>query len=164
MNKQEKRRVNIAAHPYVPHLLEDIKAAHRPEESEPAESSIEDYLEEVDRYIYGERHPGLCTFGDHCGLEPADFPPPEQLIDRDIEMICDAFEDLLFSWNARLSLPENIPLCLRYKLTVGVLSEEFIPMSIGYITFDYCSGYAPDCPLGEYCPCLEIWNDDEEED
>lgn len=129
MNKQEKIRANISAHPYVPHLLEDIKAAHRPEES-----------------------------------KPADFPPSEQLIDWDIEMICDAFEDLLFSWNAGLSLPGKIPLRLRYKLTFGVLNEEYIPMSIGYITFDYCSGYAPDCPLGKYCPCLEIWKDNGEEE
>ena len=29
--------------------------------------------------------------------------------------------------------------------------------------FDFCSGYAPDCELKEHCPCLEIWNEEEDD-
>ncbi len=29
----------------------------------------------------------------------------------------------------------------------------------GSMSFDFCSGYAPDCEFKEYCPCLEIWNE-----
>ena len=161
MSKHGKRKYNIPAHPYIPHLLEDIKAAHRTEESRPVES-FEDYIEEVERYIHGDYDPDKSTFGKYCGLDVGHFPPPEQLTDRDIELVCDAFEEMLHTWNANVALPENVPHRLRYKLTIGILDEEYIPMNMGFITFDFCTGYAPDCELGEYCPCLEIWNDDNE--
>jgi len=28
----------------------------------------------------------------------------------------------------------------------------------GMMSFDFCSGYAPDCIFKEYCPCQEFWN------
>lgn len=158
----EKNRINHT-HPYIPHLLDDIKAAQRDEEAslqDDAEESIEEHFEQIDRWIAGE-YDGH-TFGNYCGLESINFPPPEQLNERDMELICDAFEELLASWNAGISLPDNVPLPLRYTLTVGTLNEEFVPMKMGSVIFDYCSGYAPDCPLKEYCPCLEVWNNDDD--
>jgi len=163
MNEREKRNNTAPAHPYIPHLLQDIKAAHRTGESKPVES-FEDYIEEVERYIHGDYDPDKSTFGKYCGLEVRNFPPPEQLTHRDIELVCDAFEEMLHTWNAHVSLPENVPHRLRYNLTIGILDEEYIPMNIGFITFDFCDGYAPECPLEEYCPCLEIWNDDDDND
>jgi hypothetical protein len=34
----------------------------------------------------------------------------------------------------------------------------------GQMSFDFCSGYAPDCVFKEYCLCWEIWNAEENDD
>lgn len=163
MNKKTK---NTSIHPYIPHLLDDIKAAHRDKETNERDStpeSIEEYLEQVDRWINGECGPEH-TLGYYCGLKSENFPPQEQLSDRDIELVCNAFEELLYSWNAGLSIPESVPLRFRYTLMVSLLKDHFIPLNSGFFGFDYCTGYAPECALKEYCPCLEIWNNDDDDD
>jgi hypothetical protein len=165
MDGRNNRKKKKSMHPYIPHLLNDIRAAHRVEDlcdryNEP--QTFEEQLEEMERWAAGEFENPEHTFGYYCGLETVNFPPPDQLNDRDIEMVCEAFNKLLFSWNASIDLPDSLPLRLRYKFMVNTLNEGFTPVSCGIIGFDYCTGYAPDCPLGEYCPCLEIWNDDDE--
>lgn len=145
-------------HPYLPHLLTDIKAAHRPEggrEREHSPVSLWQELEEAERYATVE--PEL-TLGYYCGLKVEDFPPPEQLSARDLKRVCKAFREMLLSWNADISLPDTLPLSFEYRLTTGTLNERFEPVNYGHITFDFCTGYAPDCALKEYCPCLEFWN------
>jgi hypothetical protein len=29
------------------------------------------------------------------------------------------------------------------------------------MSFDFCTGYAPDCVFKEYCPCREFWDKEE---
>lgn len=147
-------------HACIPHLLADIRAAHRNREPGVDEvrpsMSIEEVLEEVERWATGPEPEH--TFGYYCGLEVGDFPQPEQLSHQDLERVCDSFRELLFSWNADISLPDALPLPLRYQFMVKTLDERFTLVKAGFITFDYCSGYAPDCPFKEYCSCLEFWN------
>jgi hypothetical protein len=114
----------------------------------------------IERWVAGEFDNPPHTFGYYCGLKPENFPPPEKLSDRDIEIICDAFNKLLFSWNASIDLPDSMPDRIKYTFMVNTLNEGFTPVNSGIIGFDYCTGYAPDCPFGEYCPCLEIWNNE----
>jgi hypothetical protein len=47
---------------------------------------------------------------------------------------------------------------------VNSLNHETSMVNSGCTHFDLCSYYAPDCELKEYCPCLEIWNEEEDED
>lgn len=145
-------------HPYIPHLLADIRAAHRnrqPDSDEVRPSmSIEEVLEEAERWAIGPEP--QHTFGYYCGLEARDFPPPEQLSRQDLEWVCNGFREMLLSWGADVSLPETLPLSLEYQFTVGTQNERFELVSYGRITFDVCTGYAPDCALKEYCPCLEF--------
>lgn len=145
-------------HPYIPYLIADIEAAHRveiPYKSSEV-SDIENHLEEVERWIAGDvpHH----TLGYYCGIKTIDFPPSEQLSKQGIKLVCAAFKKLLFSWNVEIHLPDELPLDLRYRFMIKTLDEKFFPMSSGFIHFDFCTGYAPDCVLKEYCPCLEIWN------
>ncbi|CAN5144952.1 hypothetical protein BH20BAC1_BH20BAC1_03400 [soil metagenome] len=151
-------------HPYIPHLLADIAAAHRDENAIPQENhqSIETHLEEVDRWINGEMPEH--TFGYYCGLRSIDFPPPEQLTIKEMKLVCRAFEHLLFTWNSGIDLPKKLPVRLRYQFTVDTLNQEIAIVNSGFMTFDYCSGNAPDCIFKEYCPCLEIWNNPEDDD
>ncbi len=151
-------------HPYVPFLIEDIQAAERPEGpmEEFVSQSFEEEMEAIERWVCGEDEPHQ-SFGAYCGLSPEDFPPAEQLSDRDISLVCNAFEHLLFTWNADIDLPDNLPPHTRYKLTVNTLTEGFVPVNSGIMTFDFCSGYAPDCALGKYCRCLDYWYKERDE-
>ncbi|MEO8960850.1 MAG: hypothetical protein ABI325_03150 [Ginsengibacter sp.] len=83
-------------HPYIPHLLTDIAAAHRteiPEEIFP--QTMEDHFEEIDKWVSGEEPDN--TFGYYCGLHSENFPPPDQLTDEEIILIRKAFEKMMYT-------------------------------------------------------------------
>jgi hypothetical protein len=151
-------------HPYLSHLIADIEAAqHAQDPNEmPRVQSIEEHFEEVERWISGEdpQH----TFGYYCGLEAVNFPPADQFTDEEIKLVCNAFEHMLFTWNSGTEFPDKLPPAFRYKLMVNILDEGFTPVNSGSMTFDFCSGYAPDCIFKEYCSCLDMWNDFEKEE
>lgn len=105
-------------HPYIPHLLADIAAAHRKEiPEEHISQSIEEHFEEVERWISGEdpEH----TFGYYCGLSAENFPPAEQLTDEEMILIRQVFEKMMFSWNHGIELPEKLPVAFAYKMIVA---------------------------------------------
>ncbi len=146
-------------HPYLPYLLEDIKNAERISEEAPAEhypETIEEELEAAEDWVSGGslNH----TFGYYCGLRREDFPPVEQFSEEDIRKTFRAFGHLLFTWNADLDLPEELPWTLRYKFMINILNEKFTLMESGFLVFDFCSGYAPGCVFGKYCGCKKFWD------
>jgi hypothetical protein len=67
---------------------------------------------------------------------------------------------MLASWNVSVDWPEEFPWKRRYELSVSFLDREFMPMNTGMYVIDFCTGYAPDCELGEYCRCLDIWKEE----
>ncbi len=152
-------------HPYIPFLLDDIAAAQRQEipEYEEPEQDMEDYFEEIERWFEGEEE-HKHTFGYYCGLNSENFPPPEQLTDEEMVLVRKAFEKMMYTWNQGVDFPENLPPAFAYKLTVDMLNEKTNIPNSGFMTFDFCSGYAPDCIFKEYCPCLEIWNEISDDD
>ena len=145
-------------HPYLPHLLTDIAAAHRTEISEEQKPPItfEEEMEEIEKWVAGEEPD--YTFGYYCGLEAINFPPPEQLTDTEMKKVLKAFNQMMFSWNLDISLPEKLPVTIAYKMTVDTLDSKTAIVNTGSLGFDFCTGYAPGCIFKEYCPCLEIWN------
>jgi hypothetical protein len=118
-------------------------------------ATIWEELDKIERWATGPEPEH--TFGYYCGLKVEDFPPAEQLSNHDLKRVCNAFRELLFLWNADISLPDALPLRLKYQFMVNTLNEGFTVVNSGSITFDYCSGYAPECPFKEYCPCLQSW-------
>lgn len=145
---------------YITQLLSDILAAHRVESRKEVfeEESLEDHITDIERWISGvEEQP----FSYYCGLEAEAFPPGNQLSDVDMEKICDAFTAMLNSWNVDPYLPPELPLTRRYELLVGILDDEFTPFNCGTFVFDFCTGYAPECDLKEYCRCLDVWEGDD---
>ncbi len=145
-------------HPYIPHLLADIAAAHRtdiPHEEE-AEQTIEAHFEEIEKWVSGED--AEHTFGYYCGLNSEDFPPAGQLSDIEMKMIRKAFEEMMHSWNHGIDLPKKLPAAFAYKMIVESLEMKTNIVNTGYMSFDFCSGYAPGCVFKQYCPCLDLWN------
>lgn len=144
-------------HPYIPHLLADISAAHRtdiPEEK--ILQNLEEEFEEIEKWVSKEDE--LKTFGYYCGLESENFPPPEQLTEKDMKLVFRAFKKMMDTWNHGIDLPKKIPTAFAYQLMVGVLNKKTMIVNSGFSSFDFCTGYAPDCELKEYCPCLKDWD------
>ena len=67
----------------------------------------------------------------------------------------------MFSWNLDADFPKTLPPALYYNFLINTLNEKTTIPNSGFMTFDYCSGYAPDCVFKEYCPCLKFWNEEE---
>lgn len=157
---QKMMKKKKPTHPYIPHLLNDIAAAHRnTEEARQCEpKTLEEELEEAERYVLEEP---AHTLGHYCGLKKEDFPPSNQLSDKDMKIVCKSMNAMLYTWNITIDLPKNLPPSFAYTLMVDCLNKKiFIPDS-GFCGFDFCTGYAPDCELKEFCPCLKIWNEKE---
>ncbi len=151
-------------HPYLPHLLSDIAAAHRTEitaEDKPP-LTCEEEMEEKENWLEGKEPDH--SFGYYCGLDAINFPPPEQLNDAEIKEVLKAFEKMMFTWNLDISLPELLPLPIAYTMTLDTLNTKTDIVNSGMMGFDFCTGYAPNCIFKDYCPCLEIWNKDDADD
>jgi hypothetical protein len=149
-------------HPYIPHLLSDIKAAHRLEQAAETSfsQSFEEEMEEIERYISGDGEQPLSYF---TGLKKETFPPAELLNEKDMEAVLNSFDEMLETWNIIIDYPEAMPVKERYCFLIWhVLENEVTPVSFGNVHFDFCTGYAPDCAWGQYCSCLEYWNQEEE--
>jgi hypothetical protein len=142
-------------HPYLPHLLADIKTACRtkiPEEVLP--TTFEEEMEEIERWVAGEEP--AHTFGYYCGLHPGDFPPASQLSTKDMRMVCKAFHDMMATWNLDADFPKKLPLPIRYTMLIQTLDEKTDIPNHGFMSFDYCSGSPEGCVFGVYCSCIEL--------
>lgn len=147
-------------HPYLKHLLQDIKNAGR-EEADSSSStepmSFEEQMKDVELYVSDINEQSLSYF---TGLHNEDFPPSEQLTEEDMESVLQAFAQMLKTWNATIHYPEKMPCKARYEFLLNhALETEFTPVQYGHIGLDFCTGCAPDCEWGEYCTCLEYWNE-----
>lgn len=142
--------------PYLEYLLAGIKAAHQriDRNSEYPQEGLDEHFRDIERFISGDSE---HTLQYYCGLNSGDFPPVEQFSENEIKQLCHGFEEMLASWNVNVDWPEKLPWDKRYALTVALLDREFTPLNTGMFVFDFCTGYAPECELGEYCRCLEYW-------
>lgn len=146
-------------HPYIPHLISDIQNACRDEKKiETAiPESFDSHFEEVERYL--DMHKNSKPFSSFCGLSRQDFPPAEQLTDEDMSLVIEHFHSLLFSWNTRAHIPEQMPVPMQYDIIVDILDNDYTLMEYGFLNIDFCSGCPDGCKLGEYCPCIKYWEE-----
>ncbi|MDB5247782.1 MAG: hypothetical protein JWQ40_2176 [Segetibacter sp.] len=151
-------------HPYLTHLFTDIAAACRDEIviEQKGPISFEEEMEEIERWLEGAEP--AHSFGYYCGLESVNFPPPEQLTREEMEQVIAAFRQMMLSWNLDIDLPASLPLPMAYAITIDTLNMKTGIVNSGFISFDFCTGYAPDCIFKQYCPCLKIWNETDDDD
>jgi hypothetical protein len=157
---------------YINHLLSDISEACREEQPEAYSfaspdndmEAMERYFEEVERWLNSDPE---HDFSYYCGLQKEQFPPPEKLTGEQMESVIQALKKLLFSWNIGVDLPEQLPVCKKYTLMVGILERKVAIVDSGFETIEFCTCDPPSCPLNEWCSCREIWykqQDDDEDD
>jgi hypothetical protein len=89
-------------------------------------------------------------------LTKEDFPPSDQFTYKELLMVCEAFEDMLHSWNIHVDMPSDVPPPMRYDLTVNLLENECLPPRMGIFFFDFCTGVSEKCALKMYCRCRSI--------
>jgi hypothetical protein len=135
-------------HPYLPHLLADIEAAHRTEKPKQRDQLLEEILDQVTRLENAH------LFGYYCGLSAEIFPPAEQLLAKEMKMVNSAFRKMMKSWNAACYLPRQLPPKMVYQLLIQTLERRYDPLMQGSVTWGYCSRNAADCVLEKYCSCL----------
>ena len=110
-------------HPYLPHLLSDITAAHRAEPSLPiVAKTFKEQMEEVERWVAGIEEPH--TLGYYCGLAKENFPPAKQLTQEDLLLVYEALKKMMYSYNIGIDLPEELPAQFKYELTLSTLNEK----------------------------------------
>jgi hypothetical protein len=114
-------------------------------------------MEIVEDYATGQNIPP--SLSHQCGLLPEQFPPEAMLTEREMQIIIDAFQEMLSTRHIAADFPSGLPASRVYPLLVGLLKEEAWYFPGGMLHFDFCTGYAPDCELKEYCPCLKYWNE-----
>lgn len=152
-------------HPYIKHLLSDIKGAEKPDEDpieEQLPKSFEEEMEEIERWVSSEGETPLSRL---TNLNKEDFPPPEQLTEKDMEAVLGAYDNMLATWNISVDYPEVMPTIDRYKfLRKTILKDKVTPMSFGFVHLDYCTGNPEGCEWGKYCSCLDYYNELTDED
>jgi hypothetical protein len=147
-------------HPYIPHLLEDIAAAHGTEQPpESPANSLQNIIEELHRFDEAQ-----YTLGYYCGLDAGNFPPPEQLLKKDMKLVCIALKKMMLSWNLKCHLPKRLPPDRAYTLLITMLDEPIDPLLQGMIEFNFCSTDPSDCLLKEYCTCKDNKPSDDDDE
>ncbi len=148
---------------YIGQLVEDMEAAQRPEQEhnwsdEPW--SLERHFAEIERWIAGEEPDH--TFSYYCEMNIEQFPPAEQLTDQQLQRVCNAFQQLLASWNLEISIPEAVPLRIAYPFIVGVLTEKVQIVTDGLIGIEVCTANPASCPFAAYCICATDFSEEQE--
>jgi hypothetical protein len=146
---------------YIEQLLEDLRAAHHTEEGvaqvELNEQTFEAHMEEIENWVSGNLPPS--SFAGQSNIDQNRFPAPDQLTEEEMEAVIAGIEGLFGSWNNSIDFREGMPTPLRYTLAVSLMAEDAFYVASGMIHHDFCTGYAPDCELGEYCGCKQYWKD-----
>lgn len=101
------------------------------------------------------------------GIDPANFPPAEQLNQFDLQLKFIELVNILEEHNFIYELGKDLPISIAYKYLVEkFLSDEGQVMQKGWrYHINGCDGYCPDCFQLDYCKIWdEIWTKEEIEE
>jgi hypothetical protein len=140
-------------HPYIPHLLEDIASAYQLEQ--PIASTDQGLLDIVEEMRKRVEEPGH-SLGYYCGLGAENFPPPDQLLKKEMKLISGALKKMMLSWNLKCDLPRKFPPELAYAFLIKTLEKRIDPNYGGLKVVNFCSMNPLVCLLKEYCACRNI--------
>ncbi len=140
---------------------EDFEDDSEDDSADEKEDNLQETFAEVERFVSGMPPP--LNFGGHCGLKVADFPPAEQLSEEDMKELIKAYRKMGVTWNIDFCFPKKLPTVQHYNILINTLNERIMIMKNGFTGMDYCSGNPDGCKFGEYCKCLEYWNEKTED-
>lgn len=147
---------------YLTFLLQDLKKAHRVqahEQKDDTPTSFKLEMEAIENWATGNNAPS--SFLELTGLTLDQFPPPDKLSQEEMDTIMVAFHEMLSTWNMQAEFPPDFPKERAYTLLIGLINKEAWYLPGGTLHFDFCTGYAPDCVLKEFCGCKKYWDQED---
>jgi hypothetical protein len=149
---------------YIDQLIEDIQAAHKPEEENKNGDppSLKDHFREIEKFI-GMEEPEH-DFSYYCGLREQQFPAAELLTSKQIRLLFNAFSKLVLSYNISVLIPKAIPLPEAYSLLISVLNRKVFIVNFGNVVVEFCTTDPPSCPFKEHCLCKKNTDKKEEDE
>jgi len=147
----------ITMEKYLQQLFSDLRSAHRSKDSDsiPPTMTLEDEFSEIENWLSEGVDPNTLPLGKICGVEKSQFPPVEKLNSNQIEQICTEIDQLLFSWNITLNLPNSLPIQTAYKFHLQCFEEQIMIVDFGNVGFSFCNEAPEECIFGEHCSCIE---------
>jgi hypothetical protein len=131
-------------------------------EDEEAEQKLIEHLEEVEAYLdFDEENHDI--FGNSIGLDKSIFPKAELFTESQIQEIILEFNNMLRSHRVSADIPHALDASLKYSLLISILDETLFLGHLGIISWDWCTEDSNTCPYGEYCTCIEIEREIENE-
>ena len=98
------------------------------------------------------------------GINPSDFPPANQLSEKELKAKFDLLLEIMEQHNYQYSLVEKLPLHNAYEYLAGeFLTETGEVLPEGWThNIDGCSGDCPSCFQADYCKSIDdIWPPEE---
>lgn len=154
---------------YLTQLLTDLHLAHRTKEDWEEESAeaqtIEKHFEDIEAFFKEEEEePVGSTFGGVCGIDKEAFPPAAKLKSKQLKTLSEAIDELFWTWNISMDLPDSLPLEQVYFFQVEVFDMQLITFDHGMIEINFCEDDFNLCVFGEdHCDCKKWWEEMEEE-
>lgn len=105
----------------------------------------------IAEFEMGRNEPAEALFG----IAKNEFPPSEKLNNSQMKIVLEAVEKMLLAINNQIVFPEKMPVNRRYELLFVLWDDGFQPLTEGMSYNDFCTGYAPECALKEYCFCKD---------
>lgn len=145
-------------HHYLHHLHADIRATTAQLQAEPGPirpaDPFEAQIADIEAYLHGPQY----DFEYWTGISQDELPVAERLSDEQCEALV---EDLIKLWAAmkvRISFPEHTTVRTQYN-AIRISWKDACSVNIEGVVWDFCGGWAPECPLGKECPCWEFWKE-----
>lgn len=148
-------------HTYLDQILEDLRAAQaQPPEATKffSHEAAGDPIQEVEAFLKSPQH----DFAYWTGISQEALPPLEALPADRVQELVDELKALWRAHKVEPLFPPNTPAWGQYRALRACWTSE-VGTNVT-CTFDFCTGYAPDCVLEDFCPCKETWEAADEEE
>lgn len=146
---------------YVMQLSEDLQMAAKmalsSAERELAtlshDDAFEQHLQDVERYIHGEREP----LSRILGFETTLFPPPNRLSAEHQETLFADMDALLVAYNFCAEFPIDLPANFKYAILRENWDMKCVYVGSGCSHLEFCNYEPKECPFPkEHCMCRNI--------
>lgn len=145
---------------YITQLIDDIRRAHGKTGQHQSEFNLDHSLPD-DFQCESE---DVFPFKDFCGLSLEQFPPGQMLTEEQKEALCSAFEEMMYSYNLELVLPEELPTSVQYPLLSEMLDKKVPKVEDSLHCVELCQLDPNSCAFGSYCDCKNLFQEDPIED
>ena len=121
-----------------------------------------EHLAEIDRYLEAADGSAETHLAELVEVDLAELPAPDALDRVEAAALYASLNDLIATVGHQVEVipAHDCPPQPLYAMMLAALAEPARAMAPGGIISHGCPTYAPECPLGQYCGCLEYYDYD----